>query len=97
MVNLRLFLSFQLKLQYFKSSDSALSENNHTQAENIVLMYSKVFFNSKLKSVVFDSLLIVALIVGSLFVPCFVVHCFLSYAIIMMVKSGLASVLCLPS
>ena len=51
MVNLRLsfFLSFQLKLQYFKSSESDVSDNNHVLPENIVLMYSKIFLNSKFK------------------------------------------------
>ena len=31
----------------FKSSESTVSENNYVYPENIVLMYSKVFFNSK--------------------------------------------------
>ena len=43
------FLSFQLKLPYFKSSESDVSENNHVLPENIVLMYSKIFLNSKFK------------------------------------------------
>ena len=38
------FLSFQLKLQYFKYASSVFSENNHALPENIVLIYSKIFF-----------------------------------------------------
>ena len=41
------FRSFQLKLPYFKSSESDVIENNHVSLENIVLMYSKIFLNSK--------------------------------------------------
>ena len=37
------YWSFQLKLPYFKSSESVVSENNHVLPENIVLMYSKIF------------------------------------------------------
>ena len=43
------FLSFHLKHQYLKCSKSVISENKHAPLENIVLMYSKVFFNSKFK------------------------------------------------
>ena len=43
------FQSFQLKPPYFKSSESNVSENNHVLPENIVLMYSKIFLNSKFK------------------------------------------------
>ena len=39
------FWSFQLKVQYFKYSWSVLSENSHALPENIVLIYSKIFFN----------------------------------------------------
>ena len=42
-----IFLSFQLKLQYYKSSETVVSENNHLLQETIVLMYSKIFLNSK--------------------------------------------------
>ena len=41
------FLSFQLKLQYFKYSWSVFSENSHALPENIVLIYIKIFLNSK--------------------------------------------------
>ena len=37
------FLSFQLKLQYFKYCSSIFSENSHAFPENIVLIYSKIF------------------------------------------------------
>ena len=40
---------FSTQLHCFKSSESVLSVNNHTQLEDIVLMYSNVFFNSKFK------------------------------------------------
>ena len=43
------FLSFQLKLQYFKYSLSVFSENSHALPEIIVLIYSKIFFNTKFK------------------------------------------------
>ena len=41
MVNLRLF---QLKLQYSRYSSSVFSANSHALPENIVLIYSKIFF-----------------------------------------------------
>ena len=41
------FWSFQLKLQYFKYSMSVFSANSHAFAENIVLIYSKIFLNLK--------------------------------------------------
>ena len=41
--------SFQLKLPYYKNSEWVVSENNHVLPENIVLMYSKIFLNSKFK------------------------------------------------
>ena len=41
------FLSFQLKLQYFEYSLSVFSANSHALPKNIVLIYSKIFFNSK--------------------------------------------------
>ena len=41
------FLIFQLKLQYFKYSSSVFSENSHALPKNTVLIYSKIFFNSK--------------------------------------------------
>ena len=41
------FWSFQLKLQYFEYSSSVFCENSHALPENIVLIYSKIFFNSK--------------------------------------------------
>ena len=41
------FLSFQLKVQYFNYSSSVFSENSHALPENIVLIYSKIFFNTK--------------------------------------------------
>ena len=41
------FWCFQLKLQYFKYSSSIFSANIHALPENIVLIYSKIFFNSK--------------------------------------------------
>ena len=41
------FLSFQLKLQFFKYSMLVLSENSHALPKNIVLICSKIFFNSK--------------------------------------------------
>ena len=41
------FLSFQLKLQYFKYSSPVFSANSHALPEYIVLIYSKIFFNSK--------------------------------------------------
>ena len=43
------FCSFQLKLQYVKCSESVGSENKHAISGYIVLMYSKLFFNSKFK------------------------------------------------
>ena len=43
------FWSFQLKLPYFKSSVSVVSENNRVLPKNIILMYSKIFVNSKFK------------------------------------------------
>ena len=39
-----IFLSFQLKLQYFKYSSSVFSENSHALPKNIVRIYSKFFF-----------------------------------------------------
>ena len=44
MVNLR--LSF-FEVFYFKYSSSVISENSHALLKNIVLIYSKIFFNSK--------------------------------------------------
>ena len=41
------FWSFQLQLQYFKCSESVVSENKHALPENIVLVYSKVFLIEK--------------------------------------------------
>ena len=50
-VNLRLsiFEVFNSNLNILKYSESITSENNHALPENIVLMYYKVFLNSKLK------------------------------------------------
>ena len=41
------FWSFQLKLKYFKYSSSVFSENSHALPKNIVLIKTKIFFNSK--------------------------------------------------
>ena len=43
------FLKFSTQLQNFKCSESVVSENKHALPENIVLMYHKVFYNSKFK------------------------------------------------
>ena len=41
------FWSFQFKLPYYKCSESVVSENNRVLPENIVLLHSKIFLNSK--------------------------------------------------
>ena len=37
------FFKFSTQTSLLKSSESDVSENNHVLAENIVLMYSKIF------------------------------------------------------
>ena len=41
--------SFQFTHPYFQNSESDVSENNHVLLESIVLMYSKIFLNSKIR------------------------------------------------
>ena len=43
------FISLQLKLQYFKCSESVVSKNNHALPDNIVLMYYKVFIKIEIQ------------------------------------------------
>ena len=43
------FSSFQLKLPYLNSSESDVSETYNVLPENIVKMYSKIFFKFKIQ------------------------------------------------